>query len=80
MARKTMKTFKKLADKDLGAVAGASGLFDLSWIASATNQTNTANQVSALNGNGSGALFGAVGNTAQGAMQGNQSGTTIVHF
>ncbi len=80
MARKTMKTFKKLADADLGAVAGASGLFDMSWIASVTNQSNTLNQVSLGNGNGSVGIGGAVGNTSQSAMQGNSSSTTIVHF
>ncbi len=81
MARKTMKTFKKLADADLGAVSGASGLlFDLSPILAVTNQSNTLNQVSVGNGNGSLGIGGAVGNTSQSAMQGNSSSTTIVHF
>ncbi len=84
MARKTMKTPapKKLADADLGAVAGASGgLVDLSWIASVTSQSNSLNQVSLGNGNGSiGLGAGGVGNTSQSASQSNSSSTTIVHF
>ena len=77
--KKTMKTLPaptKLADADLGSVAGASGLFDFSSIGVLNYSVNSGSQVSAFNGNGSG--WGS-GNTSQSMSQSNNTQTVIVH-
>jgi hypothetical protein len=78
--KKTMKTLPaptKLADADLGSVAGASGgLFDLSSIGVYNYSANYGQQVSLGNGNFSGPLSG---NTSQSMSQSNNTGTVIVH-
>ena len=77
--KKTMKTLPapmKLADADLGSVAGASGLFDFSSIGVANYSANYGQQVSLGNGNFSGPLSG---NTSQSMSQSNNTQTVIVH-
>ena len=77
--KKTMKPLPapmKLADADLGSVAGASGLFDFSSIGVLNYSVNSGSQVSAFNGNGSG--WGS-GNTSQTLNQGINNVTVVSH-
>jgi hypothetical protein len=80
MARKSMKSLPapaKLADADLGSVAGASGgWLDASWVGVTNISANYGSQASLFNGNGSGPLSG---NTSQSMTQSNSTGTVIVH-
>ena len=77
--KKTMKTLPapmKLADADLGSVAGASGLFDFSSIGVFNYSANYGSQASLFNGNGSGS---GSGNTSQTLNQGITNVTVVGH-
>jgi len=80
MARKSMKSLPaptKLADAELGSVAGASGgWLDASWVGVTNISANYGSQASLFNGNGSGS---GSGNTSQTMNQGITNVTVVGH-